>query len=79
MEKRFNPELENVRMSPIVSISKEVRKKAPEFEKSGRPFLKFQRGEIDFDTPDYIIEAVIEGLKEKKLTKYQKSGGENFF
>lgn len=74
---RFQESLENIRMSPIVTISEEVRVRAKEFEKGGRDFLRFQRGEIDFPTPSYIIEAAKEGL-DKGLTKYPKSGGENF-
>ncbi len=77
--KKFNSELENVKMSPIVEISEEIKKKALEFEKTGKSFIKFQRGEIDFPTPDYIVEVAIKGLKEKKLTKYPQSGGEPFF
>lgn len=77
--KKFNSELENVKMSPIVEISEEINKKAFEFEKTGKSFIKLQRGEIDFPTPDYIVEATIKGLKEKKLTKYPQSGGEPFF
>ena len=78
MKNKFSNELENVRMSPIVSISEEIKKISSEFEKSGKPFIKFQRGEIDFPTPRYIIDAVNEGL-EMGLTKYPQSGGENFF
>ena len=78
MKDKFSNELENVRMSPIVSISEEINKISPEFEKGGKPFIKFQRGEIDFPTPRYIIDAVNEGL-EMGLTKYPQSGGENFF
>jgi len=46
--RRFNEALENIRMSPIVAISEEAKGRAAEFEKSGRSFLTFQRGEIDF-------------------------------
>jgi aspartate aminotransferase len=65
-------------MSPIVSISEEARIRAAEFEKSGKQFIKFQRGEIDFSTPSYIAEAVQRGI-EKGFTRYPKSGGEDFF
>ena len=65
-------------MSPIVLISEETRGRAAEFEKSGKQFIRFQRGEIDFPTPDYIVDAIREGL-EKGLTKYPRSGGEDFF
>jgi aspartate/methionine/tyrosine aminotransferase len=74
----FNPALEDIRMSPIVSISEEARARAKEFEKSGRPFVFFQRGEIDFATPSFVVEAAKRGL-DLGLTKYPKSGGEDFF
>jgi len=75
---RFNPALEDIRMSPIVSISEEARTRAREFEKSGEKFMFFQRGEIDFPTPAFIVEAAKRGL-DRGLTKYPKSGGEDFF
>ena len=66
-------------MSPIVSISEEVRKKSKDFkENNGKDFLLFQRGEVDFATPQYIKDAAMKGL-ELGLTKYPKSGGEAFF
>ena len=75
----FSKNLENVRMSPIVSISEEVKKRSREFkERTGKDFLLFQRGEVDFATPQYIKDAAIKGL-ELGLTKYPKSGGESFF
>jgi aspartate aminotransferase len=74
----FNPALEDIRMSPIVSISEEARSRAKEFEKSGRKFVFFQRGEIDFPTPSFIVDAAKRGL-DLGLTKYPKSGGEDFF
>ncbi len=75
---RFNPALEDIRMSPIVSISEEARTRATEFEKSGKKFVFFQRGEIDFPTPAFIVDAAKRGL-DKGMTKYPKSGGEDFF
>lgn len=74
----FSPALEDIRMSPIVSISEEARTRAQEFEKSGKKFVFFQRGEIDFPTPSFIVEAAKRGL-DRGLTKYPKSGGEDFF
>lgn len=74
----FNPAMEAIRMSPIVSISEEARARAKEFEKSGKPFVFFQRGEIDFPTPAFVIDAAKRGL-DLGLTKYPKSGGEDFF
>jgi aspartate aminotransferase len=74
----FNPAMEDIRMSPIVSISEEARERAVEFEKSGQRFVFFQRGEIDFPTPRFIVDAARRGM-EDGLTKYPRSGGENFF
>ncbi|MDH3198922.1 MAG: hypothetical protein OEO21_11855, partial [Candidatus Krumholzibacteria bacterium] len=65
-------------MSPIVSISEEARGRAAEFERAGKRFVFFQRGEIDLPTPSYIVGALQEGLA-RGLTKYPKSGGEDFF
>jgi aspartate aminotransferase len=67
----------NIRLSPIVSISEEVRRKAPDFTAAtGKEFILFQRGEIDFGTPQYIIDAAKKAL-DKGFTKYPKSGGED--
>ena len=74
----FNPALEDIRMSPIVSISEDARVRAVEYEKTGGRFVFFQRGEIDFPTPQFIVDAARRGMEEG-LTKYPKSGGENFF
>lgn len=74
----FTPAMEDVRMSPIVSISEEARVRAKEYEKDGGTFVRFQRGEIDFPTPAFIIEAAKRGLDEG-FTKYPRSGGEEFF
>jgi len=76
--KEFSRSMEDIRMSPIVTISEEARIRAADFERDGRKFIRFQRGEIDFATPRYITRALSEGL-EKGLTKYPKSGGEDFF
>lgn len=76
---KFDEAIENIRMSPIVSISEEARKKAPVyFEKTGKKIILFQRGEIDFATPAYIVEAAKKALDAGK-TKYPKSGGEDEF
>lgn len=76
---KFSENLLNVRMSPIVSISEEVRKRAPEFKAiTGKDFVLFQRGEIDFQTPLFIKEAAKKAL-DNGFTKYPKSGGEDVF
>jgi aspartate aminotransferase len=73
----FDPSLVNIRMSPIVSISEQVRKRAPQFtQETGKQFILFQRGEIDFSTPRYVIDAAKRALDEG-FTKYPKSGGED--
>jgi aspartate aminotransferase len=63
--------MENISLSPIVAISEEVNKKSAE---TGKDFILFQRGEIGFSTPQYIIDAMIEALN-KGMTKYPISGG----
>jgi aspartate/methionine/tyrosine aminotransferase len=63
--------MENISLSPIVAISEEVNRKASE---TGKEFILFQRGEIGFQTPQYIIDALTEALKQG-LTKYPVSGG----
>ena len=63
--------MENIRLSPIVAISEEVNKKSQE---TGKDFILFQRGEIGFSTPQYIIDAMVDALN-KGLTKYPISGG----
>ncbi len=78
LRNQFNPAMEDIRMSPIVSISEEARTRSKEFEKSGKPFVFFQRGEIDFPTPAFVVDAAKRGL-DLGLTKYPKSGGEDFF
>ncbi len=71
--------IENIRLSPIVSISEEVKTKAKPFkEETGLDIIPFQRGEIDFPTPKYIREAAKVAMDGGK-TKYPKSGGEKRF
>jgi len=67
----FNQAMENIRLSPIVAISEEVNKKSQE---TGKDFILFQRGEIGFSTPQYIVDAMIDALN-GGLTKYPISGG----
>lgn len=63
--------MQNIRLSPIVAISEEVNKKSAE---SGKDFILFQRGEMGFPTPKYIVDAMIDALNQG-LTKYPISGG----
>lgn len=67
----FNTAMENIRLSPIVAISEEVNKKSAE---TGKDFILFQRGEMGFSTPQYIVDAMIDALNQG-LTKYPVSGG----
>lgn len=71
----FRKEMRDIKMSPIVRISEEAAKIAPDFERAGRPFIYFQRGEVDFPTPRFVIDALV-GAVEQGKTKYPKSGGE---
>jgi aspartate aminotransferase len=63
--------MEKIRLSPIVAISEEVSRKSVE---TGKDFILFQRGEIGFSTPGYIIDAMKEALNQG-MTKYPISGG----
>lgn len=63
--------MENISLSPIVAISEEVNKKSLE---TGKDFILFQRGEIGFSTPQYIVDAMTDALNHG-LTKYPISGG----
>jgi len=67
----FNKNMQKISLSPIVSISEAVNKRSQE---TGKPFILFQRGEIGFPTPQYIIDEMIKGLNQG-LTKYPISGG----
>ena len=67
----FNQAIENINLSPIVAISEEVNRKSLE---TGKDFILFQRGEIGFQTPQYIIDALTDAIKQG-LTKYPVSGG----
>jgi len=73
---RFSYAIENIGMSPIVGISEEAMALEPFFKaRTGKSFLYFQRGEMGYDTPDYIKIALIKALLDGK-TKYPKSSGE---
>lgn len=67
----YSEALQRVTLSPIVAISEEVNKRAAE---TGKSFTLFQRGEIGFPTPDYIVKAMVDALHQG-LTKYPISGG----
>jgi aspartate aminotransferase len=61
-------------LSSIVAISEAVARLTAE----GQSIIKFQRGDLNFDTPDYVKEAIVRSLAEGR-TKYPKSGGEPRF
>jgi aspartate aminotransferase len=63
--------METISLSPIVAISEGVIRKSLE---TGKEFILFQRGEIGFSTPKYIIDALVDALNQG-LTKYPTSGG----
>ena len=67
----FSQTMEKISLSPIVAISEEVNRKSLE---TGKDFILFQRGEIGFQTPQYIIDAVTDALNHGQ-TKYPTSGG----
>lgn len=67
----YNKAMQNISLSPIVAISEEVNRKAQE---TGKDFILFQRGEIGFSTPQYIIDAMVDALNQG-MTKYPISGG----
>jgi len=67
----FNQAMEKISLSPIVAISEEVNRKSLE---TGKDFILFQRGEIGFQTPQYIIDALTDALNQGQ-TKYPTSGG----
>lgn len=67
----FNEALKNVRLSPIVSISEEVNRLSSQ---TGKEFILFQRGEMGFSTPEYIVNAMFNAVKDNQ-TKYPVSGG----
>ena len=75
----FNPAMKNIRLSPIVRISERALEMGPPYRKrTGKDFVYFQRGEVDFPTPEYIKDAAKRALDENR-TKYPKSGGEPEF
>lgn len=75
MRTNFNPHLHKIEISPIVTISEQAKSIAPEYEqKSGRPFIYFQRGEIDLPVFAEIKDETIKALQEGQ-TKYPVCGG----
>lgn len=78
-KREYHSSFTKLGLSRIVEISERARIEAPEFEKrTGKPFIYFQRGEIDLPLP-YEIKNNLERAISEGKTKYPKSGGEPFF
>ena len=72
----FSKNISAVKLSPIVKITEMVRERSGAYkQETGEDFVFFQRGEIGFKTPSYIVNAVTKALEEGH-TRYPKSGGE---
>ena len=57
------------------SLTLEINAKAKELKAAGRDICNMSGGEPDFDTPDFIIEATIEALK-NGITRYGPASGD---
>jgi len=76
--KKFHPSIDRIGLSKIVEISQRARKLAPDFEaRTGKPFIYFQRGELDLHMPEYVKKTLKDSLDIKARTNYPKSGGED--
>jgi aspartate aminotransferase len=71
---KYHHSFTDLGLSSIVAISEEVRR----LEGEGRSITKFQRGDLNLVTPQYIRDAVAASLA-KGRTNYPKSGGEPGF
>ncbi len=70
----FHRSFTELGLSSIVAISEEVRR----LEGTGRSIVKFQRGDLNFATPQYVRDALVASLGRGR-TNYPKSGGEPNF
>ena len=52
-----------------------VDAKAKALKAAGRPVIGFGAGEPDFPTPDYIVEAALEAVRDPKNHRYTPAGG----
>ncbi|MDO5034780.1 MAG: pyridoxal phosphate-dependent aminotransferase [Actinomycetaceae bacterium] len=52
-----------------------VSNRAKEMKAAGRPVIGFGAGEPDFPTPDYIVEAAAEAVREPAMHKYTANKG----
>ena len=71
---KFHRSFTDLGLSSIVAISEEVRR----LEGEGRSITKFQRGDLNFATPQYVRDAIAASLARGR-TNYPKSGGEPNF
>ena len=71
---KFHHTFTDIGLSSIVAISEEIGR----LEKNGRKIIKFQRGDLDLDTINYVKEAIKDSLDAGR-TNYPKSGGEPSF
>lgn len=76
---RIHRSFRNIGMSKIVQVSEKAKVWAPTFEKESKlPFIYFQRGEVGYPTPSFLVDGFREAI-EKGHTKYPKPGGEDYF
>jgi|GEM_PF-770395 len=78
-KREFNPKVKNIKISRIVKISERAAEREEEFKKKGIDLIRFQRGELDLETPQYIKDALSDAAQNEEYTKYPKSGGNAFF
>ncbi len=71
LNQKFHKSFTDLGLSSIVAISEKVR----ELEQEGQTIIKFQRGDLNIDTPEYVKEALKHSV-ERGRTNYPKSGGE---
>jgi aspartate/methionine/tyrosine aminotransferase len=78
-----NRTFHDIGLSPIVEISERAKRLAPDFTaRTGKPFVYFQRGEVDLLPPSALRQAIANGVLDDKLCAelscYPKSGGNAF-
>jgi len=71
---KFHNTFKDLRLSSIVAISEKIKW----LEENGRTIIKFQRGDLNIDTPVYVKEAITNALNAGR-THYPRSGGEPSF
>ncbi|MFQ5532031.1 MAG: pyridoxal phosphate-dependent aminotransferase, partial [Candidatus Nanoarchaeia archaeon] len=71
----FHSNFTDLSLSSIVAISEKVKRLESE---EGKRIIKFQRGDLNINTPEYVKEAIKKSLDAGR-TNYPKSGGEPNF